>query len=49
MAKAGKGFVLLLDLDRVISAGERELVAQLAEDPVLPPPVAADRVEARPS
>jgi purine-binding chemotaxis protein CheW len=49
MAKAGKGFVLLLDLDRVISAGERELVAQLAEDPMLPPPAAADRVEVRPS
>ncbi|GEJ58400.1 chemotaxis protein CheW [Anaeromyxobacter diazotrophicus] len=29
MGKAGKGFVLLLDLDRVISAGERELAAQL--------------------
>ncbi len=30
MGKAGKGFVLLLDLDRVISAGERELAAHLA-------------------
>jgi purine-binding chemotaxis protein CheW len=34
MGKAGKGFVLLLDIDRVLSAGERELAAQLvrAED-----------------
>ncbi len=29
MGKAGKGFVLLLDLDRVISAGEKELAAHL--------------------
>ena len=28
MGKAGKGFVLLLDLDRVISAGEKDLAAQ---------------------
>ncbi len=42
MAKAGKGFVLLLDLDRVISAGERELAAQLVE---APPPGEARRDE----
>jgi purine-binding chemotaxis protein CheW len=30
MGKAGNGFVILLDLDRVVSAGERELAAQLA-------------------
>jgi purine-binding chemotaxis protein CheW len=44
MGKAGKGFVLLLDLDRVVSAGDRELAGQLgredtaAEPPALPPP-----------
>jgi purine-binding chemotaxis protein CheW len=42
MGKTGKGFVLLLDLDRVVSAGEKELAAQLtrgeeAADPVPPP------------
>lgn len=31
MGKAGKGFVLLLDLDRVISASEKELAAQIAQ------------------
>jgi purine-binding chemotaxis protein CheW len=31
MGRAGKGFVLLLDLDRVVSAGERDLGAQLAQ------------------
>ena len=30
MAKVGRGFVLLLDLDRVISAGEKDLAAELA-------------------
>jgi hypothetical protein len=30
MATVGKGFVLLLDLDRVISAGEKDLAAELA-------------------
>jgi purine-binding chemotaxis protein CheW len=43
MGKAGKGFVLLLDLDRVVSAGERELAAQLGRggepDPVPAPAV----------
>lgn len=33
MGKVGKGFVLLLDLDRVISAGERDAAAQLKRDP----------------
>ncbi len=31
MGKAGKCFVLLLDLDRVISAGEKELAAHLVK------------------
>ncbi len=31
MAKVGKGFVLLLDLDRVLSAGDTELAALLAQ------------------
>lgn len=29
MGKTGRGFVLLLDLDRVVAAGDRELAAQL--------------------
>jgi purine-binding chemotaxis protein CheW len=32
MGKRGNGFVLLLDLDRVVSARERELAAELAAD-----------------
>ena len=31
MGKVGKSFVLLLDLDRVISAGEKELITQFAQ------------------
>jgi purine-binding chemotaxis protein CheW len=46
MAKAGKGFVLLLDLDRVISAGERELVAELVDGLAAAPP-AQQRDEVR--
>jgi hypothetical protein len=30
MGKVGKGFVLLLDVDRVVSASEAELAAQVA-------------------
>lgn len=42
MGKAGKGFVLLLDLDRVISAGEKDLAAQtLAVDPAAMAPAPA--------
>ena len=33
MAREEKAFVLLLDLDRVISAGEKELLAELADAP----------------
>ncbi|HYG68267.1 MAG TPA: chemotaxis protein CheW, partial [Anaeromyxobacteraceae bacterium] len=36
MAKVGKGFVLLLDLDRVISASEKALVAAVAEPGTAP-------------
>lgn len=32
MGKVGRGFVLLLDIDRVLSAGERELLAQAGEE-----------------
>jgi len=31
MGKAGRGFVLLLDLDRVVSAGDRALAAQVGQ------------------
>jgi purine-binding chemotaxis protein CheW len=34
MGKAGRGFVLLLDLDRVISAGERELAQPGSDEEV---------------
>jgi len=49
MAKAGKGFVLLLDLDRVISAGERELAAQLGESPAPSAAMAAATAAAAPA
>jgi len=45
LGKAGKGFVLLLDLDRVVSAGERELAAQLAQAE----PGAVEAAAARPA
>jgi purine-binding chemotaxis protein CheW len=32
MGKAGRGFVLLLDLDRVVCAGERDLAAHLGRE-----------------
>ena len=38
MAKVGKGFVLLLDVDRVLSAGEKELVLRAPTEPVRAPP-----------
>ncbi len=39
MGKAGKGFVLLLDLDRVVSAGEKELAAHLGKNDEVDQPV----------
>ena len=45
MGKVGRGFVLLLDLDRVLAAGERELLAQAAQpeqDPGTPVDLPAD-------
>ncbi len=44
MGRAGKGFVLLLDLDRVISAGERDLSATLQAGEVTAGAVAATAV-----
>jgi purine-binding chemotaxis protein CheW len=38
MAKVGKGFVLLLDLDKVISAREKAAALELAADEPAPPP-----------
>ncbi|HET8541154.1 MAG TPA: chemotaxis protein CheW [Anaeromyxobacter sp.] len=38
MGKVGKGFVLLLDVDRVVSASEADLVAQAAAVAAAPPP-----------
>jgi purine-binding chemotaxis protein CheW len=39
MGKAGKGFVLLLDLDRVVSAGENELATQPGKNDEVDQPV----------
>lgn len=41
MGKVGRGFVLLLDLDRVLSAGERELLASIDSTAGAEPPAAA--------
>ena len=44
MGKVGKGFVLLLDLDKVLSADERELASHLAREGLpeaIPAPAAA--------
>lgn len=59
MGKVGKGFVLLLDVDRVVSASEAELVAEAAAEPPAEatpapaeagaPPPAAPPVEAAPA
>jgi purine-binding chemotaxis protein CheW len=52
MGKVGKGFVLLLDVDRVVSASEADLVAQaaaVAEAAARTPPVAAPAAGVRPS
>lgn len=53
MAKVGKGFVLLLDLDRVLSAGEAAAAAKLAAEevadaPLDPPAAVPNRPESRP-
>jgi purine-binding chemotaxis protein CheW len=39
MGKLDKKFVLLLDLDRVISASEKELAARINEEATTPPPL----------
>ncbi len=44
MAKVGKGFVLLLDLDRVISAREKATAVELAEQPAAAVPAAVAAV-----
>ena len=41
MGKVGRGFVLLLDVDRVVSASEADLAAQAAAVVAAQPPVAA--------
>lgn len=41
MGKVGRGFVLLLDLERVLSAGERELIAAVEPPPGSDLPAAA--------
>lgn len=48
MGKVDGRFVLLLDLDRVLSADERELVARIADEPPpsAPEPGAGDRTTA---
>jgi chemotaxis signal transduction protein len=49
MGKVGKGFVLLLDVDRVVSASEAELVTQAAvELPQEATPAPAEAAEAPP-